>query len=418
VVQVSQLAARSKGKLHGFWGYQSFAGPDFDLQSAHSAKWSVAAADQSALIIGREDTLQVQSDSATCVEDVILRDQQGRQIRANWKLPQPDQLEIKVPLQDGTAGPATLLIKQYGMTKPDEITLRVYSEAAHLDRFAINAGDQEGVLTGTRLDEVSSLDLKGIHFLPVALSRANQTDELRLSAPNASATDMQPEQKLMASVSLKDGRVLEVSTTIEAPRPKVTLISKSIQSPIASPIHLENQDDLPQDGRLSFALKTEIPDTFPRTEKIEVAASDRSFNVLLSVSDGNLILQDARSVLAILEPLKQFGPSAFGPLRFRPVASDGLKGDWQPLVNLVRMPSLNEIRCPTEPDQQCTLEGANLFLIESIASDAEFKHAVPIPAGFMDTNVTVPRTDGTVFYIKLRDDPLKANKVVLPPPPK
>src|SRR5947208_7402963 len=153
------------------------------------------------------------------------------------------------------------------MTKPDEITLRVYSEAAHLERFAINAGDQEGVLTGTRLDEVSSLDLKGIHFLPVALSRANQTDELRLSAPYASATDMQPEQKLMASVSLKDGRVLEVSTTIEAPRPKVTLISKSIQSPIASPIHLENQDDLPQDGRLSFALKTEIPDTFPRDRK-------------------------------------------------------------------------------------------------------------------------------------------------------
>src|SRR2546421_133840 len=368
--------------------------------------------------LGHDFVMRVHSDSAPCFEHVILRDEQGRQIRANWKLPKPDQLEIKVPLQDGTAGPATLLIKQYGMTKPDEITLRVYSEAAHLERFAINAGDQEGVLTGTRLDEVASLDLKGIHFLPVALSRANQTDELRLSVPNASATDMQPEQKLIASVSLKDGRVLEAPTTIEAPRPKVTLISKSIQSPIASPIHLENQDDLPQDGRLSFALKTEIPDTFPRTEKIEVAAGDSSFNVLLSVSDGNLVLQDAHSALAILEPLKQFGPSAFGPLRFRPVASDGLKGDWQPLVSLVRMPSLNEVRCPTEPDQQCTLEGANLFLIESIASDAEFKHAVPIPAGFMDTNVTVPRTDGTVFYIKLRDDPLKANKVVLPPPPK
>jgi len=82
------------------------------------------------------------------------------------------------------------------------------------------------------------------------------------------------------------------------------------------------------------------------------------------------------------------------------------------------MPSLNEIRCPTESDQQCTLEGANLFLIDSIASDAEFKHPVPIPAGFMDTNVAVPRIDGTAFYIKLRDDPSKANKVVLPPLPK
>src|SRR5437764_13462439 len=107
---------------------------------------------------------------------------------------------------------------------------------------------------------------------------------------------------MVASVTLQDGRVLELPTTIEPPRPKVTLISKSIQSPIASPIHLENQDDLPQDGRLSFALKTEIPDTFPRTEKIEVAASDRSFNDLLSVSDGTLILQDSGSILTIMDP--------------------------------------------------------------------------------------------------------------------
>src|SRR5947209_13395227 len=102
VVQVSQLAARSNGKLHGFWGYQAFAGPDFDLQSAHSAKWSVAAADQSALIIGREDTLQVQSDSATCVEDVILRNQQCRQIPEDWKSPQPSQQDIKLRLQHET----------------------------------------------------------------------------------------------------------------------------------------------------------------------------------------------------------------------------------------------------------------------------------------------------------------------------
>src|SRR5207249_8349965 len=67
-------------------------------------------------------------------------------------------------------------------------------------------------------------------------------------------------------------------------------------------------------GTLSFSscsVRLSDLNSFPtrrssdlRTEKIEVAASDRSFNVLLSVSDGNLILQDARSVLAILEPLK------------------------------------------------------------------------------------------------------------------
>jgi hypothetical protein len=412
----SQMASRISGKLHGFWGYQSFAGPNFDLRSAHATKWSVVAGDQNALIVGRDDTLHLQSDSATCVENVILRDQQGKEIQATWERLKPDELEIRVPLQAASPGSVTLLIKQSGITKPDEVALHAYSEAAHLERFAINAGDRQGVLTGTRLDEVANLDLGGTRFLPAGLSRAKQMDELRLLAPN-SPPDLEPQQKLVAAVTLKDGRALELPITIEAPRPKVTLISKNIQHPDGSPIHLENQDNLPQDGQLSFVLKTEIPDTFPRSEKIEVAADDSSFNVLLSVEDGNLVLQDVRSVLAILDPSKQFGASAFGPLRFRPVTADGLEGDWQPLVSLVRVPSLNEVHCPTDPDQQCTLKGSNLFLIESIATDAEFKHAVPITAGLTDTNVTVPHIEGTAFYIKLRDDPSKANKVVLPPLP-
>jgi hypothetical protein len=236
-----------------------------------------------------------------------------------------------------------------------------------------------------------------------------------LTTSNPSTPDVQPGQEILASVILKDGRRLELPTKIGLPRPKVALMSKSVQTPNLSPIHLENTDDLPQDGRLSFVLKTEVPQMFPRGEKIEVAAGDSSFSVLLNVDDGSLVLQDVRTVLATLDPLKQLGVSAFGQIRFRPVAPDGLKGDWQNLVNLVRVPSLSEIRCPTEADQQCTLKGANLFLIDSIATDAEFKQTVPIPAGFLDTSVSVPHTDGTGLYIKLRDDPSKVHKVVLVP---
>ena len=42
------------------------------------------------------------------------------------------------------------------------------------------------------------------------------------------------------------------------------------------------------------------------------------FDVLLSVADGNLMLQNAQMVMAVFDPLKSFGVSAFGPLRFRP----------------------------------------------------------------------------------------------------
>jgi hypothetical protein len=409
-LQGVRLAQRTRGKLHGSWGYESYAGPDFDLRSAVPTKWTVA--DQSALIIGREDTLHLQSEGASCVESVVLKDGQGKEIHANWKVQKSDELEVKVPLEGAISGPATLLVKQAGMSKPDEVPLHAYSEAAHLERFDINAGDQQGVLIGTRLDDVASLDLKGIRFLPGTLSRTNKTDQLQLSTSNAAV--LQPKQELVASVALKDGRQLELPTTIAPPRPKVSLLSKSVQGITSSTIRLENQDDLPQDAQLAFVLKSEVPEMFSRSEKVEVAAADGSFGTLLSIGDGTLVMQDTQSVVAILDPLKQFGPSAFGALRFRAVSADGLKGDWQALGNLVRMPSLSELHCPAEPDRQCTLKGANLFLLDSIAADADFKHSVPIPAGFMASTLEVPRTDGKTLYIKLRDDPSKVNEVVLP----
>ncbi|MFZ0879906.1 MAG: hypothetical protein WA002_10440, partial [Candidatus Acidiferrales bacterium] len=195
----------------------------------------------------------------------------------------------------------------------------------------------------------------------------------------------------------------------------VTLISKSIQpGPTPSAIRLGNHDELPQDGRISFFLKTEIPENFQRSEKIEVATADDPSGVVLSLADGNLMLQDSKTVLAVLDPLKSFGPSAFGALRFRAVGADGGKGDWQPLANLVRLPSLKEIRCPDSPDQQCKLSGTNLFLIDSVASDSQFTHTISVPAGSVDSTLTVPRPNGTLLYIKLRDDSSTVDAVVLP----
>ena len=85
-----------------------------------------------------------------------------------------------------------------------------------------------------------------------------------------------------------------------------------------------------------------------------------------------------------------------------------------PLATLVRLPILKEIRCPDSPDKQCRLSGSNLFLLESVASDAQFAHNVPVPAGFADTSLSVPRPNGTVLYVKLRDEPSTGNIAVLP----
>jgi len=411
-----KLGPQVTGTLRGRWGFAEFEGPRFLLRSAHAEKWTVQAADEQALIVGRDDVLHVNSDCAPCVEKVTVKDHDGIDLKATWKATKPEELEVMVPLKAKSAGEVTLAIKQFGLSAADELPLLSYSEAAHLDRFTINAGDKQGVLDGTRLDEVSSFELNGVHFVPAKLSRVQQKDELGLAISGAApAATLEPDETLVAHVELKDGRVLDLQTTVEAPRPKVTLLNKSVQGgPAPSAIRLGNQDELPLQGRLLFFFKSEVPEKFPRTEKIEVATADNAFDAVLSVADGSLVLQDSQSVLATLDPLKSFGPSAFGPLQFRAVSADNTKGDWQPLVNVVRLPVLKEIRCPDAPDQQCKLSGTNLFLIDSVASSAQFTNSVPVPVGYAGGTLSVPRPNGTLLYIKLRDDPATVSSVVLP----
>jgi len=413
----ANLDSDVSGALRGNWGFDSFEGPAFHLRNAHPTMWNVMPGDRGALIVGRVDTFHLQSECAVCVDEVTVQDDQHKDVETTWKALKPDELEIQVALKDERAGPLKIMVKQFGAATSDELVLHAYAEAAELDYFKINAGDKQGVLTGTRLDEVNSFELKGIRFVPTKLSRADKKDELQLAVASTAlpSTALQANEKLVAHVDLKDGRILDLQTTVEKPRPAVTLISKSVQpGSTRSAVHLKDQDELPQDGRLSFFLKSEVPDSFPRTEKIEVSGLDDSFHVLLSVADGNLILQNSETALAILDPLKSFGPSAFGPLRFRPVEIDRENGDWQPLATLVRIPTLKELRCPESPDKQCRLIGSNLFLIDSVASDPQFTHAISVPAGFPDTTLSVPRPNGTLLYIKLRDDPATVDSLVLP----
>ena len=414
-LSAAKLDPGLKGTVRGYWGFDSFEGPAFNMVNAHSAAWTIPAVDQGALIAGREDTIHAHADTVACVDDIRIQDHQGTEIKSTWKAAKPNELEIHIPLQDQAAGALKMTVQQFGAVTPDQIDLHAYTEAAKLSAFKISAGDQQGVLSGTRLDQVNSVELRGIRFQPAKLERVAQEDELSLSAAQAApATALAPGEQIAAHVGLKDGRVLDLQTTVESPRPKVAFISKNLQpGPARSAVHLSNPDSLPQDGRMTFFLKTEIPESFPRTEKIEVATSDGSFQVLLSVADGNLILQDAQMVMAVFDPLKSFGVSAFGPLRFRPVAADGGKGDWQPLATLVRIPSLKEVRCPDSPDKQCNLAGSNLFLIDSVASDQLFTHTVSVPIGFADSNLNVPRPNGTLLYIKLRDDPATVNTLTL-----
>jgi hypothetical protein len=413
-IAADKLEGEVRGTLRGNWGFDSFEGPSFRLQNSHPAKWIVATADESALVVGREDIVHFKSDAAACVETVTLKNEQGKAIKPTWNSPKSDELELKVPLKDDSPGKITMLVKQYGIGKVDEVELRSYSEAARLDKFVINAGDSQATLTGARLDEVAGAELDSVHFAPAGFSRLDNKDELRLSTEAKDISALHAGDKVTAKVTLKDGRMLSVDTVVDRARPRMTLLNQTIQpGPTPTAIRLSNQDQLPQDGKISFFLSVDVPETFTRSQKIEVATADGSYSVALSVDDGTLVAQDAHTVMAVFDPLKSFGPSAFGPLSFRAVEGNA-RGDWQPLANLVRLPVLKEVGCPEAPDKQCALTGTNLFLISSVASDPEFKHSVPVPTGFAESTLSVPRPDGTQLYIKLRDNPTAVNPAVLP----
>jgi hypothetical protein len=395
------------GVVRGKWGFDDWEGPRFHLRAALPGKWTVPAADQSALVVGREDTLHIDGENSLCVDRVEEQPATGNPRKLVWKSPKPEQLEVVVPMKDATPGPVDLEIHQFGLEKPDHLTLKAYAEAAALDRLTLSAGDAEALLKGNRLDEVETVSLDGITWTPAALSRVQESDQLAMHA-DRSTTGLEPGKRAFASVQLRDGRQLRVPVSVDPPRPQVTLLSKGIQDEVSaapSPVHLSNPDDLPVDRRLVFFLRSSEPATFSREEKIEVAANDGSFRTTLALADGSLVLEDAKTALGVVEPLARFGSSAFGPVRARAISPAGVAGDWVPLGTLVRLPGFKELHCPHAVTKPCTLTGTNLFLASGIAATPDFDNPSDVPPEFTGTQLSVPHPANGVLYVKLRDEP-------------
>lgn len=406
------------GTLRGMWGFDAYQGPSFHLQNAQTTKWELAATDTHALVVGREDTLHLTSGNSTCVDSITAKNSAGKEIKTDWKVDQPDQLEVKVPLKDENPGALTLLIKQAGAKDPQKLPLQTLSEAGKYVSFTLNAGDSQGVLAGNRLDEVAALELKSIKFQPGKLANTASGDALTLTAADQkAAVGLHAGDKATAQVQLKDGRTLDVPASVVAARPKVQLLSKNVQPSDElqnTHITLTDTNEVPLNSKLVFSIKAVTPESFSPDEKIEVATVDGSFHTILSVADGSMTLQDSKTALVTVDLAKSFGASAFGPLQFRPVTAKDTTGDWQPLASLVRLPVLETLQCARSTSQPCTLTGTNLFLLDAVATDSSFSQEMQVPDGFAGNTLQVPHPASGSLYVKLRDDPAAVNAVTLP----
>jgi len=423
LIPAQAISALTGGDLtavvRGKWGFDNWEGPRYQLVAALPGKWTLAASDQSALVVGRDDTLHIEGPSTVCVEKVEAQTAGKATLALLWKSPKPGALEVTVPLKDTSPGPVSVAVYQFGLAQPDRLAMEAYDAAASLEGLTLSEGDETALLKGTRLDEVASAKIDGIELTPGVMNHVGDLDELLMTAGGSTAS-LIPGKYYVAHVDLKDGRVLTAPVTVDPPRPQVTLLSKGVQNDVSAPqppVQLGSADDLPIEGRLVFFLRSVVQQAFPRDEKVEVAAADSSFHTMLTLSDGSLMLEDAHSAVGSLEPLARFGASAFGPVRVRAISAGGTAGDWQPLGTLVRLPSFNTLRCSRSPAKPCVLSGTNLFLATSFSATPDFDNPAYVPPQFTGTQLTVPHPVNGILYVKLRDDPATVQTLTLPVTP-
>jgi len=407
------LAESGAASLHAQWGFDPFTGPSFKLADAHAQAWALAPGDSPDRVVGRPDTIRLRADSVSCLDEVTLVDAAAQPHKVEWKKTHPNEVELILPLQEVSAGDLTLRLRQFGRPDAQTLALHAFAQAAHLESFALHAGDTDGVLRGNRLDEVRGLSFGGLQFTSGTLSTHDGRDELLMLAQSGSDTRALKPGK--AEVTLNDGRILNVQGSVYSPRPSAVLISKTVQwagSGNENAIQLASESELPLDARLTFSLRAESPDAFAPDEKLEVATADASFSTVLGVGTGEVMLQSRKVAVVTLDPAKALGASAFGPLQFRRIV-EGVAGAWTPLATLVRLPKFTGVDCPAEADSACLLSGRDLFLVDSVSVDADFTRATRVPDGFTAPTLHIAHPLQGRLYVKLRDDPAIVSVVVL-----
>jgi hypothetical protein len=403
------------GTILGYWGFEPFTGPTLPLQDFPGIGWKLSS--DGVLIAGRENHLNLSSTGTACIDTITLEHNSGRRTDVQWKQSdKPSTVDVSLSLKSIDPGSIHLNVRQFGGSEVASVTVQTFSEPAQLAGLSLHAGDSNATLSGTSLDQVQQVTFNNLVFTPSGspvTAAAGSSQTLSLSLPsNAQAPSLKPGEKLTARVSLRDGRSLTVPVSVASSRLAVALLNKTVSQPAGSPIHLANVDDLPISQQLTFSLRSK--ESFPRNGQIEIADADESLHTSLTVSSGSLVLQDSHTVLGTFDPLKAFGTSAFGPVRLRALGADGTPGDWVPLANLVRLPTLDSLHCPPDPNAVCTLTGSSLYLVDALSTTPDFTAPVAVPEGFVGNTLTLPRPPKTGFYLKLRDEPQSANLVNLP----
>lgn len=401
----ADLGTVSNAALQGRWGFDGFSGPRLPVQLDAMGAWH--ATPDSNVVVGREHPLVLRGGAAFCVSQIALSDAAGTRTPVPFKVTGQDEVTMTLPLKEAKPGSLTLNIARFGTAPPDTIPLSARLEASRLDRFVVYEGDRDGVLEGARLDQVTGLDWKGMHFAAGTLSRGSDGDRLAMTAESAI-----PAGDGDAVVRLRDGRNVKLGVRAASPRPAASVLSRAaVSQPTREGLPITLPDAvLPADGTIDFSFRVSRG-SLGENGVVEITGSDGPTG-RLHFTDGALQRIGKDVVVAHFAPRALLGPNVAGPLRFR-LVQDGAVGDWQPLVSVARLPVLLGLICPAESNS-CTLNGRDLFVVAAFSGSADFAQPTQVPLGFVGTSLTLPKPAGKTLYLRLHDAPDSVASVTLP----
>lgn len=407
-LKADDLARPLQAVLHGDWGFAPFEGPAFRFETREAGDWRLKDADQGALVVGHEPRVHLVGGVGVCVRSVTLSAAGAPAKTVDFKVTGPQEITLTAPLGQAAPGPVTLQVQSFGAAAPDKISAEAFVQASRVDQFTLHAGDTRGELTGEGLTRVAGLTLGAAKFTPDPDGADPTGARLILESGDGHGLEgLTAGRKLTAKVELQDGRRLALPVTVLPARPTIALLDQSVRPPAplegALPILLRGPHEIPRGAVVTFSLQARGSTTIGPTDNLEVATADGAFSATLSPGSG-FTREDAHLAVAKLDTAAAFGPSAFGPLRFRLIDPHG-NSDWQDLGVLVRLPGLTGLKCAGGGQATCTLAGDGLYLVQSVSAHPDFTDAAAIPEGFPGQQIDVPHPREGRLYLKLHDDP-------------
>jgi len=394
-------------RLAGRWGFDRFDGPEVHLDLRSGEGWRLDAQSALALVAGRRAELTLQGEGGNCLSRAELTLPDGRLTPLEVKARATTTLVLAASLEGASAGEGAIRLDFRGGHGPVSLPARIYSPLPALTAFQLHEGDAFALVQSDHVDQIKALLVSGQTLSPVAEpSTTPRPPGQRAFAAPSNALPARAGDKLPVAFMLADGRSFTAEEVVEPHRPVAELISKSVQvrpDPSVLPIRVGGVDVAPLGSTVTFSIKAITPKTFSRKIALEVTVDDGQTVSRLTTLSG-LTLEDDTTAIAQIDTEKAFDSSTHGLLKFR-VSVDGVEGDWTPVTHLVRFPRIRACDCSTAPNGTCRLQGDNLYLIQTVASDEAFHSAAVIPPGLTTGAVEFPAGDSRTALIRLRDLP-------------